>query len=82
MESEMGMDNELVTKQDLAAAVGEIKEHVDERTRAVETNLRTAFSGWARTIEIKVRSIHALDERLTVLEERLSEVERKQNPPQ
>ena len=76
LELRVGM-SEPVTKQDLADAVREIYDRI-ERT---ENNLLSAFYGWARTMEVKVRSLHAFDERLSVVEERLAELERKQYPP-
>ena len=69
-------DNNYATKQDLAA----LRAHVDERfdqiieaTRDMQTEVLRAFHNWARPTEIKTRS-H--EERLTLLEERVSEIER------
>jgi hypothetical protein len=58
-----------------------LKTYVDERCERVETRLLTAFHGWARTMEIKVRGLSTItsgfDERLSFMEERLSQLERK-----
>lgn len=69
------MDDEL--RQSLAG----LEERLNERIERSENNLLSAFYGWARTMEIKVRSLHSFDERLSVVEERLAELERKQQPP-
>jgi predicted nuclease with TOPRIM domain len=59
----------------------DIKERFDERIEKVETNLLTAFHGWARTMEIRVRGVSAVtagfDERLALAEERIAELERR-----
>ena len=73
--------DEPVTKQDLLNAVSELKVYVDERSDKVETRLLSAFHGWARAMEIKVRGMSTIttgfDERLSLLEERVSDIERK-----
>jgi hypothetical protein len=73
------MDQEL--KQYLEAMEGRINAHVDTRVEKVETNLLTAFHGWARSMEIRVRGVSTMatgfDERLALAEERISELERK-----
>jgi hypothetical protein len=55
----------------------ELKAHAE----TIETRLLSEFWKWARTSEIKARqqggSISALDERLTVVEERISQLERR-----
>jgi hypothetical protein len=48
-----------------------------ERIEATETKLLSAFHGWARPIETRMRSLPAIDERLGYMEERISAVERK-----
>ncbi|HYZ84046.1 MAG TPA: hypothetical protein VE621_06570 [Bryobacteraceae bacterium] len=70
-------------------------EELKARIERVETNLLTAFHQWARSTEIKMRDNTAkvdlfslqttgFNERLSFLEERVSEVERQlrtKNPP-
>ena len=92
----MFVADEPLTRQDLLNAVAELKSHVDgrvektetalktyvdERSEKVETKLLTAFHGWARAMEIKVRGMSTLttgfDERLSMLEERVAWLERK-----
>ena len=69
------MDNEL--KQYLT----EMGERFNKRIEKVETNLLTAFHGWARSMEIRVRGISGVtagfDERRAWAEERIFELERK-----
>lgn len=56
-------------------------EYVDKRVEKVETSLLSAFHGWSRTMEIRTRlassTASALDERLALAEERISELERR-----
>jgi hypothetical protein len=72
---ERGMDPEL--KQYLEA----MEDRLNTRVEKVETNLLTAFHGWARSMEIRVRGVSTVttgfDERLAHVEERVSELERK-----
>jgi len=73
------MDNEL--KQYLTDMEGRFNKRLDERIEKAETNLLTAFHGWARAMEIRVRGVAGIttgfDERLALAEERISELERK-----
>jgi hypothetical protein len=58
-----------------------IEMNVAERIEKSENNLLRAFHGWARSMEIRVRGISGLatgfEERLSMVEERISEVERR-----
>ena len=73
------MDNEL--KQYLTEMEGRLVEGIegrlDARIEKVETNLLTAFHGWARSMEIRVRGVSGatagFDERLALAEERISD---------
>jgi hypothetical protein len=73
------MDQEL--KQYLEAMELRINGHIDVRVEKTETSLLTAFHGWARSMEIRVRGVSTMtigyDERLALVEERISELERK-----
>jgi hypothetical protein len=76
-------ENNYASKQDLQ----ELRSHVDQRldhvdarfdqvieaTRDMQTEVLRAFHNWARPAEVKLRS-H--EERLTLLEDRISEIER------
>jgi hypothetical protein len=69
-----------ITRKDLTALeerittqIQGLRSYMDERTHDVETKLLKAFHGWARTMEIRVRSA---DERISIIEERVAELER------
>lgn len=68
------------TKQDLLDMEERLKTYMDERSEKIETKLLSAFHGWSRSMEIRVRStsttVAAFDERLAVAEERIGELER------
>jgi hypothetical protein len=68
------MDSEL--KQYLDA----IEQRLADRIEAVETKLLTAFHDWARPVEIRLRTLPMLEERLGLLEERVSKIERGDKP--
>jgi chorismate synthase len=59
----------------------DLQKHIDQRSEKVETNLLSAFHGWARSMEIRVRNsgsmVTGFDERLALAEERISELERR-----
>jgi len=59
---------------------GRLKSYLGEQLERLETKLLTAFHGWARSIEIRVRTdeaaAHGVDERVALLEERVSRLER------
>jgi len=65
------MDDE--TKQALEA----MEARILERIEATETKLLRAFHGWGRTTDAKLRGLPLIDERMGVMEERVSELERK-----
>ncbi|HEX3738437.1 MAG TPA: hypothetical protein VHV29_01810 [Terriglobales bacterium] len=48
-----------------------------ERIEQTETRLLSAFHGWSTTMELRLKSLPATEQRLAVLEDRLSAVERK-----
>ncbi len=74
-----------ISESDMKASVDNLEtkivHYVDHRAEGVETRLLTAFHGWARAMEMRVRQNTTLtvgfDERLSLLEERVSELERK-----
>jgi hypothetical protein len=57
-----------------------LRTHVSAECEKVETKLLSAFHGWARSMEIRVRgssqSVMGFDERLALAEERIGELER------
>lgn len=71
---------------ELETRIDDLRTELKADIERVETNLLTEFHKWARTHEIRSRSISTavigFDERLYLLEDRLAEVERKiRNPP-
>lgn len=67
--------NDPATKQDLT----DLRAHVDRRfdrlieaTRDMQTEVLRASHDWARPVELKLRSLPAIEERLGLLEERIS----------
>jgi hypothetical protein len=48
-----------------------------ERIEQTETRLLSAFHGWSTTMELRLKSLPATEQRFAVLEDRLSAVERK-----
>jgi hypothetical protein len=62
------------------ASADRLRTEFGEKIRESETKLLGAFHGWARSMEIRVRSTNSnvatLDERLALAEERISELER------
>jgi len=77
------MDAEL--KQALVDMETRIYQHVDERLENTETKLLTAFHNWAQTYEARARgtvtSVHAFEDRLGFVEERLNKLERRNGGP-
>jgi hypothetical protein len=66
---------------------GELRQHLDamkqelmDRIETVETRLLTAFHDWARPVEIRLRALPMIEERLGLLEERVSKIERGDKP--
>jgi hypothetical protein len=69
-----------VTKQDLLEAVAGLDQSLTEKMRDMQTEMLRAFHNWARPSEIKLRSqgstIAGLEERISLLEERLNDADR------
>jgi len=72
------MDGRLTAIEQNASAM---EERLGQRIEKVETKLLTAFHTWSRSMEIRVRStssaVSNFDERLSLVEERISELERR-----
>jgi len=67
------------SKQDLT----DLRAHVDQRfdqlieaTCDMQTEVLRAFHDWARPVELKLRTLPFIEERLGLLEERISRIER------
>jgi len=52
-------------------------EETDEKIREIETSLLSAFHGWSTTMELRLKSLPATEQRLSVIEDRVSAIERK-----
>ncbi|MEQ1884038.1 MAG: hypothetical protein ABL967_03195 [Bryobacteraceae bacterium] len=65
-------NNQTATKQDLL----DLEDRLVERMRDMQTEVLRAFHDWARPVEIKLRTLPMIDERLGLLEERISRLER------
>jgi hypothetical protein len=50
--------------------------------RDMQTEVLRAFYDWARPVDLKLKAIPPLDERLGLLEERVSKLERGERHPQ
>ena len=57
-----------------------LEHRLSDRIEAVETKLLTAFHDWARPVEIRLRTLPMIEERLGLLEERVSKIERGDKP--
>lgn len=58
-----------------------LRDEFIERMRDMQTEVIRAFYDWARPIELKLRAIPAIEERLGLLEERVGRIERGDKPP-
>jgi len=68
----MPEDSRPATKQDL----NELRDQLVEQMRDMQTEVLRAFHDWASPVEIKLRAIPPLDQRLDLIEERVSRLER------
>jgi len=71
-------DRQLASQSELEAR---LNQRIDEKTERVETSLLTEFHKWGHTAEAKFRILPVIEERLTILEERISAIERGEAPP-
>jgi hypothetical protein len=64
-------------------AVDKRFEVLEARIEKTETNLLTAFHGWARPMELRVGNMTTIvmgfEERITLAEQRISQLERKRS---
>jgi type II secretory pathway predicted ATPase ExeA len=75
------MDDDL--KRNLDEMESRLKSEIAASAERVEERLLSAFRGWARTMEVRVRQVSSaassMDERLALLEDRLSDLERRKS---
>jgi hypothetical protein len=57
-----------------------LETRVNDPIESVETKLLSAFFDWARPVDIRLRTLPMLEERLGLLEERVSKIERGDRP--
>jgi len=72
-------DSRPATKQDLnelRQEMHELSDRLVKQMRDMQTEVLRAFHDWAQPVEIKLRAIPPLDQRLGLLEERVSRLER------
>jgi molybdenum-dependent DNA-binding transcriptional regulator ModE len=74
-------DNQPVTRAELRAELRDMEERLIEKMRDMQTEVLRAFHDWARPVEIKLRRLPEIDERLGLLEERISRLERGDQRP-
>jgi hypothetical protein len=65
---------------ELRQHLNSMEQRLIDRIEAFETKLLTAFHDWARPVEIRLRTLPMLEERLGLLEERVSKMERGDKP--
>lgn len=82
------MNNEPATKQDLLdlenrldSRAHEMEDRLVEKMRNMQTAVLRAFHDWSRPVELKLRALPNIEERLGLLEERISRIERGDLPP-
>ena len=54
-----------------------LRDDLIDKMRDMQTEVLRAFHGWASPIEIRLRSLPNIEERLGLLEERVSVIERR-----
>ncbi len=72
--------NRPVTKAELDAALGNLEARLVEVMGDVQTEILRAFHNWARPIEIRLCGVDHLSERMSAMEERMSDFERRLPP--
>jgi len=64
-------------RTELNGNMGRLREELVEQMRDMQTEVLRAFHGWASPIEIRLRALPNMEERLVLLEERVSAIERR-----
>jgi hypothetical protein len=68
-------------RTELRTEVTHLHDDLVEKMRDMQTEVLRAFHSWASPLEIRMRALPQLDERLSLLEERVSRIERGQSSP-
>lgn len=64
-------------RTELNGNMDRLREELVEQMRDMQTEVLRAFHGWASPIEIRLRALPNMEERLVLLEERVSAIERR-----
>jgi uncharacterized coiled-coil protein SlyX len=64
-------------RTELNGKMDRLREELVEQMRDMQTEVLRAFHGWASPIEIRLRALPNMEERLVLLEERVSAIERR-----
>ena len=82
----MPEDSRPATKQDIndlrveitevRGQITGVRDQLVEQMRDMQTEVLRSFHDWARPVEIKLRAIPPIDERLALIEERVIRIER------
>jgi hypothetical protein len=65
-------------RTELNGNMSRLREELVEQMRDMQTEVLRAFHGWAGPIEIRLRVLPNMEERLVLLEERVSAIERRE----
>ena len=65
-------------RTELNGNMGQLREELIEKMRDMQTEVLRAFHGWASPIEIRLRALPNMEERLGLLEERVGAIERRE----
>lgn len=74
-------DQTPITKQDLDAALTRQRDELIEAMRDMQTEMLRAFHNWASPLEIRIRHLPEIEQRLAWAEDRISALERGEGPP-
>jgi hypothetical protein len=64
-------------RTELRGDMDRLREELVEKMRDMQTEVLRAFHGWASPIEIRLRALPNMEERLVLLAERVSAIERR-----
>ena len=67
-------------KEDLIKRMDQMQDELIEKMRDMQTEVLRAFHSWARPVDIRLRRLDDLDQRMALLEERIFTIEQR-NPP-
>ena len=65
-------------RTELNGNMSRLREELVDQMRDMQTEVLRAFHGWASPIEIRLRALPNMEERLVLLEERVSGIERRE----